>query len=70
MTHTVISLTRIEREAKAAAKLPGDINHHCPYPFDSDAGHAFKGFFNSARATHSGHLSAEQTTLSTETTPA
>ena len=68
MTHIVISLTRIQHEAQAAAKLPGDINHHCPYPFDSDAGHAFKSYFNSERATHSGHLSTQKTTLSTEAT--
>lgn len=49
MTHTVTSLVRIEREAKAAAKLSGDINDHCPYPFGSDAAHAFKGYFNTAR---------------------
>lgn len=61
MTHIVISLTRIQHEAQAAAKLPGDINHHCPYPFDSDAGHAFKSYFNSARST-------QKTTLSTEAT--
>lgn len=68
MSQQVISLTRLKREAEAAAKQPGDINHHCPYPFDSDAAHAFKSYFNSARATHSGHLSTQKTTLSTEAT--
>lgn len=50
MNQPVISVARIKREAQAAAKLPGDINHHCPYPFGSDAAHAFKGYFDSARA--------------------
>lgn len=61
MTHIVISLTQIEREAKAAAALPGDINHHCPYPFGSDAAHAFKGYFIAARAAKTAHFSKETT---------
>lgn len=50
MPHEIISLNRIEREAKAAAKQYSDINDACPYPFASAAGKAFKAAFAAARA--------------------
>ena len=49
MPHEIISRSRIEREAIAAAKTYSDINAACPYPFGSDAAHAFTQFFNEAR---------------------
>jgi len=45
----IIPIARIEREATEAAKLYSDVNAACPYPFDSDAAHAFKAFFKTAR---------------------
>ena len=45
----IIPIARIEREATEAAKLYSDVNAACPYPFDSDAAHAFKAFFKAAR---------------------
>ena len=45
----VIPLERLEREAKAAAREHADINAACPYPFGSDAAHAFAQFFRQAR---------------------
>lgn len=50
MSHPVISLARIRREAEAAALKHADVNDACPYPFGSDAGHAFKQIFMAARA--------------------
>jgi hypothetical protein len=50
MPHEIISFERIEREAKAAAKLYSDINYACNYPFGSEAGDAFKKYFVAARA--------------------
>jgi hypothetical protein len=47
--HSVISLETIKREAEAAAKQHSDINAACPYPFGSDAAHAFKFAFKEAR---------------------
>jgi len=49
MNHNIISLTRLRREATAAARVHSDINAACPYPFGSDAAHAFTQFFNEAR---------------------
>lgn len=46
----VIPLERIEREARDAAREYSDINAACPYPFGSDAGHAFSQYFKLARA--------------------
>lgn len=46
----VIPLGRIEREARAAALQYSDVNDACPYPFGSDAGHAFSQYFKLARA--------------------
>lgn len=49
MPHEIISLDRIEREAKAAAKKYSNINDACPHPFQSAAGKAFKKAFLTAR---------------------
>ena len=46
----VISIERIQREAKAAAARYSDLNAACPYRFGSDAAHAFCAEFNQARA--------------------
>ncbi|KQM68799.1 hypothetical protein [Xylophilus sp. Leaf220] len=46
----VIPLARIQREAQAAATRYSDLNAACPYPFGSDAAHAFCAEFNQARA--------------------
>jgi hypothetical protein len=47
----IIPISRIEREANAAALQYGDVNAACPYPFDTDAGRLFKQFFLLARET-------------------
>ena len=44
----VIPLERIEREARAAARHYSNVNDACPYPFGSDAGHAFSHYFRQA----------------------
>lgn len=49
MSESIISLDRIAREALEAAKRYDDVNDACPYPFGSDAGHAFKAAFLTAR---------------------
>ena len=49
MPHEIISLSRIEREAKAAAKKYSNINDACPHPFQSAAGKAFKVALTEAR---------------------
>lgn len=46
----IIPLERVEREARAAARRYSTLNDACPYPFGSDAGHAFSQFFKLARA--------------------
>lgn len=46
----VIPLERLEQEARAAALQYSDVNDACPYPFGSDAGHAFSQYFKLARA--------------------
>lgn len=50
MNQEILSLDKINKSAQQAAHEPGDINHHCPYPFGSDATHSFTAFFNVARA--------------------
>lgn len=47
---TVVPVEQIKREAQEAAQRYSDVNDACPYPFHSDAGHAFSAFFNEARA--------------------
>lgn len=49
MSYSVISIERIQREAQAAALTHSDINAACPYPFGSDAAHAFQAAFNATR---------------------
>ncbi len=46
----VISIERIQREAKAAAARYSDLNAACPYRFGSDAAHAFCAVFKQVRA--------------------
>jgi hypothetical protein len=46
---TIIPISRIEREANAAALQHSDLNAACPYPFDTGAGRLFKQFFLLAR---------------------
>ncbi|WP_431113021.1 hypothetical protein [Variovorax paradoxus] len=50
MTFPIVSLERIEREAKAAAARGDTLNDACPYPFDEPAGAAFRTIFNEHRA--------------------
>jgi hypothetical protein len=45
----VIPIARIEREAREAAHKYDDLALACPYPFTSDAGHAFASFFHGER---------------------
>ena len=48
--HTDINpISRIEREAKQAARQYDCISDACPYPFSTDAGRLFKEFFLQAR---------------------
>ena len=49
MTFPIVSLERIEREAKAAAARGDTLNDACPYPFDDPAGAAFRTIFNEHR---------------------
>lgn len=44
----VISVARIEREAKAAAFAYVSLAAACPYPFASDAGQRFKAAYRLA----------------------
>lgn len=44
----IIPIERLKREATEAAKHHSDINAACPYPFHTDAAHAFKAFFHEA----------------------
>ena len=44
----VISVARIEREAKAAAFAYVSLTAACPYPFASDAGRRFKAAYRLA----------------------
>jgi hypothetical protein len=50
MAESVIPIERIRREARAAAQEHANINDACPYPFGSDAAHAFQQAFAEARA--------------------
>lgn len=44
----VISVARVEREAKAAASAYLSLAAACPYPFASDAGQRFKAAYRLA----------------------
>lgn len=50
MAGEIISRERIEREARDAASRYGDMNAACPYPWGTDAAHAFREVFNAERA--------------------
>lgn len=50
MPEPVIEIERLRAEAQDAATRYSDINAACPYPFHTDAAHAFKAFFHEARA--------------------
>lgn len=50
MPEPVISIERLRAEAQDAATRYSDINAACPYPFHTDAAHAFKAYFLEARA--------------------
>ncbi|MDF3821967.1 hypothetical protein P3G55_18830 [Leptospira sp. 96542] len=45
----VIPIARIEREARQAAHQFDSLELACPYPFNSDAGHAFASYFHGER---------------------
>lgn len=50
MPAEIIPLDRIRREAIEAAARYSDVNAACPYPFGTDAAHAFCSEFRTARA--------------------
>lgn len=50
MPEPVIEIERLRAEAQDAATRYSNVNDACPYPFHSDAGHAFSAFFQEARA--------------------
>lgn len=45
MTHPIISIERIKKQAKEAAQKYANVNDACPYPFQSEAGRVFKEAF-------------------------
>jgi hypothetical protein len=59
MPEPVIPLARIQREAREAAQQYSDVNDACPYPFGTDAGHAFKAEFLAARQSLTATLQTE-----------
>ncbi len=50
MAGEIISRERIVREAREAASRHRDINTACPYPWGTDAAHAFREAFDAERA--------------------
>lgn len=50
MDFPIVSLERVEQEAKAAAERGDTLNASCPYPFDDPAGAHFRDVFNKHRA--------------------
>lgn len=50
MDFPIVSLDKIEREAKAAAEAGHSLNFACSYPFDERSGQHFKKVFNDHRA--------------------
>ena len=50
MSDTIISRERIEREARAAAKIYNNINDACHYPFGTEAAWVFAAEFKRALA--------------------
>lgn len=49
MPDEIIPIDRVHREAAEAARTFTDVNDACPYPFASDAGHAFRKHFEMVR---------------------
>lgn len=49
MSEPIVSIARIEQQAREAAAKYNNINDACPYPFYSPAGRAFKAEFMRAR---------------------
>lgn len=60
MDFPIVSLERVEREAKAAAESGDTLNASCPYPFADPAGAHFRDAFNK----HSAALNAAHDALS------
>jgi hypothetical protein len=60
MSEPVIPIERIQREAREAAERYEDVNAACPYPFSTDAAHAFKAYFVMARQEREALLQREQ----------
>ena len=50
MDFPIVSLDKIEREAKEAAEAGHSLNFACRYPFDERSGQHFKRVFNEHRA--------------------
>lgn len=50
MDFPIVSLDKIEREAKEAAEAGHSLNFACRYPFDEGSGQHFKRVFNEHRA--------------------
>ena len=50
MDFPIVSLAKIEREAKAAAEAGHSLNFACPYPFEEPSGQHFKRVYNEHRA--------------------
>ncbi|CAA2108237.1 hypothetical protein [Variovorax paradoxus] len=50
MDFPIVSLDKIEREAKEAAEAGHSLNFACSYPFDERSGQHFKKVFNDRRA--------------------
>jgi len=50
MTEPIVSRAKIERDARAAAKVYDNINAACPYPFGTKAAREFSAEFKRARA--------------------
>ena len=51
INHTILSIDRIEADARRAAGIYKDVNAACPYPFDSTEGRIYREAFIAAQAT-------------------
>ena len=49
MTEPIVSIARIEQQAREAAATYDNVNDACPYSFYTEAGRLFKRTFVSAR---------------------
>lgn len=56
MSHDIISIEAIERQAKAAAQKHTEPHEACPYPLDSDAAARFKQAFLAEKAMQQGWI--------------